>query len=269
MPDISFPNLGIEIQKLPQTAFKIFSIEIRYYAIVIVLGILAGLAACVRRAKKSGQNPDLYYDFLNIDLITAIIGARLYYVAFSFDLYKDDLWSIINIRNGGLAIYGSVIASVITAALYCAVKKIKIGLFFDTCAPSLILGQAIGRWGNFFNREAHGGPTDSLFAMRIATESGYIQVHPTFLYESLWCLAAFLILEFLYPKRNFDGQIAALYFLLYGLGRVWIEGMRTDQLLGPFGFPVSQALSAALIVGSIIFIAFKYWRNKRVSQPPR
>jgi phosphatidylglycerol:prolipoprotein diacylglycerol transferase len=262
VPDVSFPNLGIEIQKLPQTAVKIFGIEIRFYAIMIVLGILAGLYTCARRAKKSGQTSDSYYDFLNIDIITAVIGARIYYVVFSFDLYKDNLWSIFNIRNGGLAIYGAVIASVITAAIFCVARKIKIGLFFDTCAPSLILGQAIGRWGNFFNREAYGGPTDSLFAMRIPDAAGYIQVHPTFLYESLWCLAAFFLLEFLYPKRKFDGQITALYFLLYGAGRVWIEGLRADQLIGPFGLPVSQVLSGILIVGSLIFIAVMYKRVK-------
>lgn len=262
MPDVSFPNLGVEIQNLPQTAFKFLGLEIRFYAIMIVLGILAGLYTCSRRAKKSGQKPDIYYDFLNIDLITAVIGARLYYVIFSFDLYRENLWSVFNIRNGGLAIYGAVIASVITAAIYCSVKKIKVGLFFDTCSPSLILGQAVGRWGNFFNREAYGGPTDSLFAMRIPDAAGYIQVHPTFLYESLWCFGSFLILEFLYPRRKFDGQIAALYFLLYGAGRVWIEGMRADQLIGPFGLPVSQVLSAALVAGALVFIAFRFRKIK-------
>ena len=199
-----------------------------------------------------------------------MIGARLYYVLFSWDFYSQNPEKIFAIREGGLAIYGGIIGGVLTAIIYCKVKRMDFWKMADTAAPSLILGQVMGRWGNFFNKEAFGGYTDNLFAMRyqlsqvrtsdvtpdilqhLVTVNGvdYIQVHPTFFYESAWNACIFVILLILQRKKKFDGQVCAVYFFGYALGRVWIEGLRTDQLLIG-GIPVSQALSAILILASV------------------
>ena len=213
----------------------------------------------------------MYVDFALYAIILSIIGARLYYVIFSWDMYKDNPLKIFAFREGGLAIYGAVIAGIATGFVYSRVKKQNFWLMADTILPSLMLGQTLGRWGNFFNREAFGGYTDGLFAMRYikdqvsnispevlehtVTVNGveYIQVHPTFLYESLWNLCWLIFLILLRKHKRFDGQIGALYIIGYGLGRVWIEGLRTDQLLiGHTGIAVSQVLSAVLIAAGII-----------------
>ena len=211
--DIAFPNLGIYLKDVP-TGFTVFGFWIAFYGVCIAIGVMAGIMMAARMAKVSGQNPDIYWDFAIYTIIFSVIGARLYYVAFQWDYYKNDLLSIFNLREGGLAIYGGVIAAVVTVAVYCKVKKLSFGVLADTACPGLILGQIMGRWGNFFNREAFGEYTDSLFAMRLPLDAvrgsdvtdmmrrhievidgiKYIQVHPTFLYESLWNVGVLLIM---------------------------------------------------------------------------
>ena len=270
MPEIWFPHLGIEIEQLSRTAFSIFGQDIYWYGIFIGLGVICGVLLVMHEAKRTGQNPDSYLDFAIYALIFAVIGARLYYVLFSWDFYSQNPEKIFAIREGGLAIYGGIIGGVLTAIIYCKVKRMDFWKMADTAAPSLILGQVMGRWGNFFNKEAFGGYTDNLFAMRYQLSQvrtsdvtpdilqhlvtvngvGYIQVHPTFFYESAWNACIFVILLILQRKKKFDGQVCAVYFFGYALGRVWIEGLRTDQLLIG-GIPVSQALSAILILASV------------------
>ena len=270
MPEIWFPHLGIEIEQLSRTAFSIFGQDIYWYGIFIGLGVICCVLLVMHEAKRTGQNPDSYLDFAIYALIFAVIGARLYYVLFSWDFYSQNPEKIFAIREGGLAIYGGIIGGVLTAIIYCKVKRMDFWKMADTAAPSLILGQVMGRWGNFFNKEAFGGYTDNLFAMRyqlsqvrtsdvtpdilqhLVTVNGvdYIQVHPTFFYESAWNACIFVILLILQRKKKFDGQVCAVYFFGYALGRVWIEGLRTDQLLIG-GIPVSQALSAILILASV------------------
>lgn len=284
MPEIWFPNLGIEIDHLSRTAFTVFGQDIYWYGIFIGLGVILGVLLALHEAKRTGQNPDTYLDFIIYAMIIAIIGARLYYVIFSWDFYSQHPEKIFAIREGGLAIYGGIIGGVLTAIVYSRVKKKSFWVMADTMAPSLILGQMLGRWGNFFNKEAFGGFTDNLFAMRyqlsqvhasdvtpdilqnLVTVNGvdYIQVHPTFLYESMWILCVFIILLILQRKKKFDGQVCATYFFGYALGRVWIEGLRTDQLcIG--NVPVSQALSAVLIIASVVL--YVYCKKKAAVVP--
>lgn len=284
MPEIWFPNLGIEIDQLSRTAFTVFGQNIYWYGIFIGLGVILGVLLALHEAKRTGQNPDTYLDFIIYAMIISIIGARLYYVIFSWDFYSQHPEKIFAIREGGLAIYGGIIGGVLTAIVYSRVKKKNFWVMADTMAPSLILGQMLGRWGNFFNKEAFGGFTDNLFAMRyqlsqvrasdvttdilqnLVTVNGvdYIQVHPTFLYESMWSLCVFIILLILQRKKKFDGQVCATYFFGYALGRVWIEGLRTDQLcIG--NVPVSQALSAVLIIASVVL--YVYCKKKAAAVP--
>ena len=284
MPEIWFPNLGIEIDHLSRTAFTVFGQDIYWYGIFIGLGVILGVLLALHEAKRTGQNPDTYLDFIIYAMIIAIIGARLYYVIFSWDFYSQHPEKIFAIREGGLAIYGGIIGGVLTAIVYSHLKKKSFWVMADSMAPSLILGQMLGRWGNFFNKEAFGGFTDNLFAMRyqlsqvrasdvtpdilqnLVTVNGvdYIQVHPTFLYESMWSLCVFIILLILQRKKKFDGQVCATYFFGYALGRVWIEGLRTDQLcIG--NVPVSQALSAVLIIASVVL--YVYCKKKAAVVP--
>lgn len=278
MPEIWFPNLGIEISELSRVAFTVFGKEIYWYGIFIGLGVLGGILLMLHEAKRTGQNEDMYLDFALYAIIISIIGARLYYVAFTWESYSDDLWKIFAIREGGLAIYGGVIAGALTALVYSKIKKIDFFLLADTMVPSLIFGQMLGRWGNFFNKEAFGEYTESLFAMRYQLSQvrlsdvsettlanlqmvdgvDYIQVHPTFLYESVWNLGILLILLYVLRHKKFRGQVMGIYFLGYGLGRVWIEGLRTDQLMMG-DFAVSQVLSAVLVVVAAVFMV---WKNK-------
>lgn len=268
--DIDFPNLGIYLRNVPKS-FSIFGFEIALYGVIIGIGVLAGILIAARQAKVTGQDPDMYWDFAIYAVIFSIIGARIYYVVFQWDMYKDDLLSIFNIRQGGLAIYGGVIAAFATLFIYARVKKQNALRMADTGVVGLILGQVIGRWGNFTNREVFGEYTDNLFAMRLPIDAvrqsdisesiashitegvNYIQVHPTFLYESLWNLCLLILVLIYWKHKKFEGEIALLYLGGYGLGRAWIEGIRTDQLFIPgTRLPVSQVLAIVLFVGSLI-----------------
>lgn len=264
---IAFPHLGIYLDNVPKN-FTVFGFTIALYGVVIAIGMAAGLWLALRVAKKYGHDGELVWDYFLYGIIFGLIGARIYYVVFAWDFYKNDLMSIFNLRKGGLAIYGGVIAAFLTLFLFCRKKKINYFTMIDICVPGLALGQAIGRWGNFFNREAFGEYTDSLLAMRLPeaavrpheiTETiaahaadGAIQVHPTFLYECLWNLAVIAAMLLVWRYKQFEGEIALVYLGGYGLGRSWIESFRTDQLhLQGTQIPVSQLLAVILVVFSV------------------
>ncbi len=268
--DIAFPNLGIYLKDLPRH-FSVFGFEIAFYGLLIGLGVLAGILMAAHMAKVTGQNPEEYWDFAVYAVIFSIIGARIYYVIFAWDFYKEDLLGIFKLRNGGLAIYGGVIAAFITLFVYCRIRKRNPLLMGDTCMPGLILGQAIGRWGNFMNREVFGEYYDGLFSMQLPVDAvrardiseniaahipegvNYINVHPTFLYESVWNLLVFAALLVFRKHKKFDGELCLLYFGGYGLGRFLIEGIRTDTLFLPgTTVPVSQVLALLMVIFSVI-----------------
>lgn len=273
---IRFPYF-FNIEVHPGKSIEVFGIEIAFYGMMIGLAMLVGAAIAYHEAKRTNQNVEDYLDFTIWTLIMAIVGARLYYVIFEWDYYSKHLLQIVTgIRDGGLAIYGGIIASLITLFIFTKVKKLNFWLMADTACLGLVVGQIIGRWGNFFNREAFGGYTNTIFAMQIPAKEAngvtpdllmnaylyngqsYIQVHPTFLYEGLWNLGVFILLMAYRKHKKFNGEVFALYLIGYGLGRAWIEGLRTDQLLMPyFNFPVSQVLSVVLVIAAIIFIAMK------------
>lgn len=280
--DIAFPHLGIEIGSLPKE-ITIGSFTIAYYGIIIACGMLGGLLLARWQAKRTGQDPELYMDYALFGILFALVGARLYYVAFSWDSYKDNLLEIFHTRGGGMAIYGGVIAAVITAIVYCKIKKYSFLLFTDTAVAGLLLGQIVGRYGNFMNREAFGEYTDSLFAMRLRVDQvvssnitdtmrehmitidgvNYIQVHPTFFYESVWNLMVLILVLLRTKKKAFDGELFLMYLIGYGIGRTWIEGLRTDQLqIGNTGIAVSQVLSAVLALSGIVAWIILYRRSR-------
>lgn len=296
--NINFPNLGIELKNVA-SGFDVFGYRIAFYGLIIGIGMLLGWLIAEWMAKRTGQNTEFYLDFALIAIIASVICARLYYVVFEWDEFADNPLSIFNLRTGGLAIYGGIIGAVVTAVIYTKIKKYSFWLLVDTGCIGLITGQIIGRWGNFFNREAFGTYTNGLFAMQVdrrvvdnvfkeavpvsrlqeiyegrpgaldrileirnhvATLDGieYIQVHPTFLYESVWNLCLLIILILFTRHKKFDGEVMLLYLIGYGLGRVWVEGLRTDQLF-LWGTPiaVSQLLSALIVVASIIVLLVK------------
>lgn len=275
--NINFPNLHIYFENVGKN-IMIGDFAIAYYGIVIAVGMMGAIMLAIHLAKKTGQDSDKYYDLAIIAIISAIIGARLYFVAFQWDYYSQDLTRIFNLREGGLAIYGGILAAVITVCAYAKYKKMKIGPIADVAGPAVAFGQCVGRWGNFFNREAFGGYTDNLLAMQLpvsAVRSGeitqelrenivfvdgisYIQVHPTFLYESLWNLGVLIFLLCYMKHRKFNGEVFLLYLAAYGAGRFWIESLRTDQLLIPnTDIPVSQVLAAVMVVVAIVWIVVK------------
>ena len=266
MNDIRFPNLGIVLKNVPD-GITIFGFEIKFYGIIIALGFLFAYIIVAKEAKRTGQKDEDYLDLILWLIIPAIVGARLYYVLFRWDDYfgggrsfKDTLIGVINLRNGGLAIYGGILFGILSIFLFCRRKKISVLSMLDLSASGLLIGQILGRWGNFFNREAFGRETNIFCRMGLAAADGTtIYVHPTFLYESLWNLIGLMILQF-GVKRRYDGQYILFYFLWYGLGRAWIEGLRTDSLyLWNTGIRISQLLSIllSLVAGIILFIRRK------------
>ena len=282
--NISFPNLGIYLEHVGKNV-SVFGFEIAYYGIIIGCAILIGFMIATSEAKRTRQNPDDYLDMGIIGVIAGIVGARAFYVIFYWDMYKNDLLDIFNLREGGLAIYGGVIGAVIAVFVLARVKRLSPFQILDTVALAILNGQMLGRWGNFFNREAFGEYTDSLFAMRLpldAVRSGdvtdlmrehieridgvsYIQVHPTFLYESVWCCVLLILLALYRKHKKYEGELFLLYIFGYGLGRVWIEGLRTDQLLIPgIGFPVSQAIAGCVVVFAGAALIYLRKNHKRM-----
>lgn len=249
---ISFPFLGLELN--PPASISLFGREIYFYGILIALGFILAMFYCARSSKRFGLEEDDIYDLMIFLLPAVIVGARLYYVLFSLEDYLGNPARVFAVWEGGLAIYGGVIAGVITVFFVARHKKIPIGAMLDCAVYGLLIGQIIGRWGNFMNREAFGAQTEIFCRMGLTAPDGStIYVHPTFLYESLWnfvLLIGLLVFE-RRGKRRYDGQCTLLYFFFYGLGRMWIEGLRTDSLyIGSTGIRVSQLLSLGLVLAS-------------------
>lgn len=272
--DLRFVHLGITIEYL-QNHITIFGFSIAFYGIIIGIGMLLGITLAARDAERRGIGEDTIYDFSLLGIVFGVIGARLYYVFFQWDNYRGNLPEILNLRAGGLAIYGGVIGGILSLMFYCKRKKQNFLNLADSLILGVLVGQILGRWGNFFNAEAFGRYTDSLFAMQLRRDIvnpimidsallqhlvrvngvDYIQVHPTFLYESVWNLCLLLFLLWYRPKKRFTGEIFFLYLGGYGLGRVWIEGLRTDSLLVPgTGIAVSQALAGVCVLVALLCI---------------
>ncbi len=274
---ISFPGLFGDWSVNPNPVAIPIGNGIRWYGIIICTGLILAVLFCCRQSKKYGITEDNIYDMMIWQIPLCIIGARLYYVIFYLDLFRNADGSLnpgrmIAFWDGGLAIYGAIITAYLVLHIFCRKKKISFGAFADLGAMGLLIGQAVGRWGNFVNREAFGGETTLPWRMRVwVTASEYIEVHPTFLYESLWNLIGLGLIVFVIAKRrSFDGENACFYFIWYGLGRAWIEGLRTDtlKLFGweLFGQPirVSQLLSVALAAAALgVLIVNKRRRRGR------
>lgn len=297
---IFFPNLGITLRDIGDH-ISVFGFDIKFYGIVIMAGFILAYFLVVNEAKRTGQNPEMYLDFMLVLIIPVILGARIYYVLFRLDSYvvRGSAWetikNMINIRGGGLAIYGGIIAGVITGAIFCKVRKdADFVRMADTAAFGILTGQILGRFGNFFNREAFGAYTDSRFAMAIPLDYyrsegslGYLErtnvitqtmldntvtidgmecisVHPTFLYESLWNLALLIFLLIYRRHQRFKGEFALIYLAGYGLGRFIIEGLRSDSLMiGGTGIKVSQALALACFAVAGVALTYNYVRNAK------
>lgn len=280
--DLKFVNLGIVIEKL-SNHISVFGFDIAYYGIIIGVGMLAGFYIATFDAKRRGENVENYSDMALYGIVFAILGARLYYVIFRWDYYGKYPLEILNIRGGGLAIYGGVIAAVLTLIIFTKKRNLSFFKMADSLVLGLITGQIIGRWGNFFNAEAFGGYTNNLFAMQIKKSIvndsmisadlmkhlvnvggvEYIQVHPTFLYESFWNLCVLIFMLWYRKKKKFEGEIFYIYLGGYGLGRMFIEGLRTDSLFIPMTqIPVSQVLAAACFVFSVVMVV----RNRKKSK---
>lgn len=302
--DINFPNLGLYLKNVPD-GFTVFGFRIALYGILVGLGMIMGYLVTEWTAKRTGQDSEKYLDFVIYAIIIGVFCARMYYVIFNWDAFRDKPLSMFNLRTGGLAIYGGAIGGILTAVIFARLKKMNIGQFLDTAIVGLTTGQIIGRWGNFVNREAFGKFTNGLFAMQVdvrdasycfdpavsvdyvnnlfagkpaalanvmeirehavVTEAAtYIQVQPTFLYESLWNLGLLIFLLCYTKHKQFHGEIFLLYLIGYGIGRFWIEGLRTDQLfLWKTGIPVSQALSALLVLLGVVLYAILFIKSRK------
>ena len=261
MNTITFPGLNLEFN-ISKVAFKIFGVEIYWYAVLIVAAMVLAL---IMYKKRDGLYEIKFNNIMDLALYVipiSIICARLYYIIFNLEYYLQNPKEILNLRSGGIAIYGAIIGGAITCWVFCKKRKINILDLLDYIVPGLVLGQAIGRWGNFINVEAYGGETTSILRMGIIENSKYIEVHPTFLYESIACLIVFIILLLLKNKRKFKGEIVYTYLILYSLQRFFVEGLRTDSLmLG--NIRVSQILSVIIFVAGVtIYIMKKYKLRK-------
>jgi len=276
IPDIWFPNLGIYFENVPQHVTSIFGFDIYWYAIFIVLGIASAYFLAIWHAHRTGQKVENYTDLLMLGVPMAFIGLRIYYLVFNWSNYAGQPFfrTVFDVRGGGLAIYGGIIGAILAGVIMARLRKVPFTTFADTSAPSLLLGQVIGRFGNFFNREAFGGYTDGLFAMRIrlsearggitpelldnivvAQGEQYLQVHPTFLYEAFFNFLLMIALIIYRPRKKFAGEVILLYLLGYGVIRFFVEALRTDQLMFfDTGWPVSQLVSVLFAIGAFVLI---------------
>lgn len=265
---IEFP--GFNIIFAPDKNF--FGTPVHWYGIIIALGLVLAVVVCLRLARKHGVSEDTIFDIVIFGAPSAIICARLYYVIFQWDSYKNRLGDIVKIWEGGIAIYGAIMGAVAAVLIYCRVKKINPLKVMDIGSIGLAIGQAVGRWGNFVNREAFGAPSSSLvpWRMRLYTDtslSTWAEVHPTFLYESLWNVGVLIILLRLINKKKFDGQVFWTYLLAYGTGRFWIEGLRLDSLyLGPFRISQIVALITAIVAVVMLVVGSKKIKNAQYTE---
>ena len=260
MDIITFPEFNIYL-KISNIAFQIGNIKIYWYAIFIALSFIIGILGIKKECKKNKIDYENILELIIIIIPISIIFARLYYVIFNLDYYLEDPLKIINIKNGGLAIYGGIFGAVIAILIYATKNKMHVLNIFDICVPYLALGQAIGRWGNFFNKEAHGIETDNIFRMGIVENGVYMEVHPTFLYESICDFILFLILINFRRYKKYDGQLTLIYLLEYSSVRFIIEGLRTDSLmLG--NIRISQLISAIIFIVSLLILLYKKYRDK-------
>lgn len=282
--DISFPNLNIYLHDVPKD-FSVFGFTIALYGVIIAIGMMLGVAIAVHDRRSRGLPEDPIWDAALIGIPCGIIGARIYYVIFAWEFYKNNPIEVFYIRQGGLAIYGGVLGALISVFIYCRVRKVDFLELWDSIALGFLVGQSLGRWGNFFNREVFGGYTDNIFAMRLPVDAvrgrdivpalaatigegeNFIQVHPTFLYESMWNLGLLIILYLYRKHKKFPGEIMFLYIAGYGTGRFWIESIRTDQLyITGTTVPVSMVLAALMtIVGAGADIYFRI-RTKKAAE---
>lgn len=274
MSTVSFPNLGLSFC-LNKVAFAIGSVSVRWYALIILTGVILGFLYAVHFAKREKLNTDYLYDVLLWGLPSAIIGARAYYVIFNYSLFQGDIGSMFRIWEGGIAIYGAVIGAVVSTYIYARVKKLSVLQLFDMGAFGLVVGQAIGRWGNFVNEEAYGSATRSLFAMSSESIKGEllrsgaitnaefmaanIGAHPTFLYESVWNLVGAVLLGVFHKYKKHHGQIFFLYLTWYGIGRFFIEGLRMDSLYAG-SFRISQIVGLVTAVLGVVMLVY-YFRK--------
>jgi len=257
---ISFPTFGIEVN--PPRSFGLGPMTIHFYGLIIATGLMLAVLYCCKRSAQFGLKEDDVLDGVLWITPFAILCARAYYVAFSWEDYKDNLFSVIEIWKGGIAIYGGVLGAVVGMAVFCRIKKLKLAAVLDLILLGFLIGQSMGRWGNFFNREAFGAPTEAFTRMGLFNikTSAWEFYHPTFLYESLWNAAGFVLLHFLSKKRKYDGQVALGYAAWYGLGRALIEGLRMDSLWwGPFR--VSQVLAAVTCVAAVAILVWQSFRS--------
>ncbi|MBR5314907.1 MAG: prolipoprotein diacylglyceryl transferase [Clostridia bacterium] len=264
---ISFPGIGIEEFGVNEIAFSLFGIDVMWYGVIITLGIILAVLYVMNRAKYEGLTQDDILDYAIFVIPLAVVGARMYYVLTSLEKY-DSFKEMLNIRGGGLAIYGAVIGGALTALVVSLVKKVKVMKMYDMLVPAVMIGQLIGRWGNFINAEAYGGQTDIFLRMgiRTANMSEAIYVHPTFLYESLWNLLGFLLINAYYKKKKYHGEIFFMYITWYGIGRFFIEGLRTDSLyVGPFR--ISQVIGIVSFVIGAFCLVYMYVKRGRNATP--
>ena len=257
---ISFPSLGISVN--PPRSISLGPLNIYFYGIIIACGLVLAVLYCMNRSKEFGIQEDDILDGVLWVTPFAICCARAYYCIFAWHEYAADPISVLHIWNGGLAIYGGVIGALIGVSVLCKLKKIKLPAMLDLVLLGFLIGQSIGRWGNFMNREAFGAPTDSFLRMGLYnTLTGQTEYyHPTFLYESVWTLCGFVLLHFLSKRRKYDGQIALCYAAWYGLGRCIIEGLRMDSLYWG-SFRVSQVLAGISCVAAVIVLIWQHFRE--------
>ena len=274
--DIRFPKLGLEMT-VESTAFTLFGFSVTWYGILITIGMMLAMIYVFRRMRSFGLDPDRALDGIIGGVIGGILGARLYYVIFHWDSYAGDWKMIFNIRNGGLAVYGGLIGGLLVGSVVCKLRKVRLLPMFDLVSLGFLIGQCIGRWGNFTNHEAFGCNTDSIFGMTSGKIQSWIErnytdgsliadqpVHPCFFYESMWCLLGFLLLHIISKKwRKFDGQIFLMYVIWYGSGRFFIERLRTDSLYAGT-LKISQVVAVISVAAAVVLLLIGFARTKRL-----
>lgn len=265
MYNVSFPGLGISNLPINRVAFSIGTFQVYWYGILIATGLLLAVLYAYFNAHRYDVNRSKLFDCVIVGIITSIIGARLYYVIFKWNEFAPNLWKVFDIRDGGIAIYGAIIGALAGGLIMAKIRHMKFLPILDITMTGFLIGQAIGRWGNFFNQEAFGTPTDSFLRM-VSENTGGVGVHPCFLYESVWCALGFLLLFIVNRKfQRYHGQVFYLYLVWYGFERMIVEGLRTDSLYLPFkvfglDIRVSQLLSALLVIAGIVLLIIN--RNK-------